>query len=58
MLAAGRAGAPPLALLSLRSLDEGGVGRWLHPLEDSAQFHRWAEEINTGPLNPEVGMAA
>ena len=28
------------------------------PLEDSAQFHRWAEEINTGPLHPEVGMAA
>ncbi|GMU78749.1 MAG: cytochrome P450 [Acidimicrobiia bacterium] len=28
------------------------------PLEDSEQFQRWAEEINTGPLNPEVGMAA
>lgn len=28
------------------------------PLEDSAQFHCWAEEINTGPLHPEVGMAA
>jgi len=28
------------------------------PLEDSAQFHQWAEEINTGPLHPEVGMAA
>ena len=28
------------------------------PLEDSAQFHQWAEEINTGPLNPPVGMAA
>jgi cytochrome P450 len=28
------------------------------PLEDSAQFHQWAEQINTGPLNPRVGMAA
>lgn len=28
------------------------------PLEDSLQFHQWAEEINTGPLNPPVGMAA
>jgi len=28
------------------------------PLEDSAQFHQWAEEINTGPLHPPVGMAA
>ncbi|MFA5884485.1 MAG: cytochrome P450 [Acidimicrobiia bacterium] len=28
------------------------------PLVDSDQFHHWAEEINTGPLNPEVGMAA
>jgi cytochrome P450 len=28
------------------------------PLEDSAQFHRWAEQINTGPLHPEQGMAA
>jgi cytochrome P450 len=28
------------------------------PVEDSAQFHRWAEEINTGPLHPEVGMVA
>src|SRR3954451_11107665 len=28
------------------------------PLEDSAQFHQWAEEINTGPLHPRVGMAA
>jgi cytochrome P450 len=28
------------------------------PLEDSAQFHRWAEEINTGPLHPEKGMTA
>ena len=28
------------------------------PLEDSAQFHQWAEQINTGPLHPEVGMAA
>lgn len=28
------------------------------PLEDSAQFHRWSEEINTGPLDPPRGMAA
>lgn len=28
------------------------------PLEDSAQFHQWAEEINTGPLDPPRGMAA
>ena len=28
------------------------------PLEDSVQFHQWAEEINTGPLHPAVGMAA
>src|SRR5882757_10459488 len=28
------------------------------PLEDSEQFARWAEEINTGPLNPPVGHAA
>ncbi len=28
------------------------------PLEDAAQFHAWSEQINTGPLNPEVGMAA
>lgn len=28
------------------------------PLEDAAQFHQWSEEINTGPLHPEVGMAA
>jgi len=28
------------------------------PIEDSAQFHEWAEQINTGPLHPEVGMAA
>jgi cytochrome P450 len=28
------------------------------PLEDSAQFHHWAEEINTGPLDPPRGMAA
>lgn len=27
------AGGTPLALLSLRSTDGGGVGRWLHPLE-------------------------
>jgi len=28
------------------------------PLEDSAQFHQWAELINTGPLHPERGHAA
>ena len=28
------------------------------PLEDSAQFHRWAELINTGPLDPPKGLAA
>jgi cytochrome P450 len=28
------------------------------PLEDHEQFHQWAEEINTGPLHPERGMAA
>jgi cytochrome P450 len=28
------------------------------PLEDAAQFARWAEQINTGPLSPEEGMAA
>jgi len=28
------------------------------PVEDSAQFHQWAEQINTGPLHPETGMAA
>ena len=28
------------------------------PLEDSVQFHQWAEQINTGPLHPDVGMAA
>lgn len=28
------------------------------PVEDAAQFQRWAEEINTGPLNPPQGMAA
>jgi cytochrome P450 len=28
------------------------------PLDDSAQFHRWAELINTGPLHPERGHAA
>ncbi len=28
------------------------------PLEDSAQFHRWAELINTGPLHPHEGHAA
>ena len=28
------------------------------PLDDAAQFHEWAEQINTGPLHPEVGMAA
>jgi cytochrome P450 len=28
------------------------------PLEDSAQFAQWAEEINTGPLAPERGHKA
>jgi len=28
------------------------------PLDDHEQFARWAEEINTGPLEPERGMAA
>ncbi len=28
------------------------------PIDDALQFHRWAEEINTGPLNPERGHAA
>jgi cytochrome P450 len=28
------------------------------PLEDAAQFHQWAEQINTGPLDPERGHAA
>jgi cytochrome P450 len=28
------------------------------PLEDHEQFAQWAEEINTGPLHPEQGMAA
>jgi cytochrome P450 len=28
------------------------------PLEDSEQFAHWAEQINTGPLNPPVGHAA
>ncbi len=28
------------------------------PLEDSEQFARWAVEINTGPINREVGFAA
>jgi cytochrome P450 len=28
------------------------------PLEDSAQFAQWAEEINTGPMAPERGHAA
>ena len=28
------------------------------PVEDSAQFHQWAEQINGGPLHPEIGMAA
>jgi cytochrome P450 len=28
------------------------------PLDDAAQFHQWAEQINTGPLNPEQGHAA
>lgn len=28
------------------------------PLEDHAQFAAWADDINTGPLHPERGMAA
>jgi cytochrome P450 len=28
------------------------------PLEDADQFARWAEQINTGPLNPPQGLAA
>jgi len=28
------------------------------PIADHEQFVRWAEEINTGPLHPERGMAA
>ena len=28
------------------------------PLEDSDQFAHWAEQINTGPLNPPVGHAS
>ena len=28
------------------------------PIEDHEQFVRWSEEINTGPLAPERGMAA
>src|SRR6185369_1131398 len=28
------------------------------PLEDAAQFARWAEQINMGPISPEEGMAA
>jgi len=28
------------------------------PVDDSAQFHQWSEEVNTGPLNPPRGMAA
>lgn len=28
------------------------------PVEDAAQFHQWAEQINTGPLDPPAGHAA
>ena len=28
------------------------------PLEDAPQFHRWAEQINVGPLDPPAGHAA
>src|SRR3954471_4429887 len=28
------------------------------PLEDHEQFATWADQINTGPLDPETGMAA
>jgi cytochrome P450 len=28
------------------------------PIVHSQQFHQWSEQINTGPLHPETGMAA
>ena len=28
------------------------------PVEDHAQFHRWAAQINAGPLSPEAGQEA
>ena len=28
------------------------------PIVDSQQFHQWSEQINTGPMHPETGMAA
>jgi cytochrome P450 len=28
------------------------------PVDDAVQFQRWAEQINTGPLDPPAGMAA
>jgi cytochrome P450 len=28
------------------------------PLDDAEQFARWAEQINTGPMNPPAGLAA
>ena len=28
------------------------------PIVDSQQFHEWSEQINTGPMHPETGMAA
>ena len=28
------------------------------PLEDHEQFHRWSEQINTGPLDPPAGLVA
>jgi cytochrome P450 len=28
------------------------------PVEDSAQFHEWSEQINGGPLHPAEGLAA
>jgi len=28
------------------------------PVQDHARFHAWAEQINTGPMDPEAGLAA
>ena len=28
------------------------------PVSDHAKFHEWAEQINTGPMHPEQGLAA
>ena len=46
VLRGGEAGAPPMALFSLRSIDGGGVRRWLHPLEKDPLW---------GNLTPEDG---